>query len=163
MSHDLPNLDRATLLHLRTLVTAMHQDNGSAVPLGHLARLADEAQLGAGVTIDFAAAASLGLPLVVLRMPRDDASGRISQVLSKREFQVAALLAEGLTNKQIARRLFLSIATVKDHVHRILVKTGLPNRAAGGIVRPGGRVSNSIFGYFGVVVSPTSGRQASKE
>jgi DNA-binding NarL/FixJ family response regulator len=47
-----------------------------------------------------------------------------------REREVAALVAEGLSNKQIAARLFISLATVKDHVHRILKKTGLPNRAA---------------------------------
>ena len=51
-------------------------------------------------------------------------------VLTLREREVARLIAEGLTNKAIAHRLDLSPATVKDHVHHILQKTGLPNRAS---------------------------------
>jgi DNA-binding NarL/FixJ family response regulator len=39
-------------------------------------------------------------------------------------------VAAGLSNKKIAGKLFISLATVKDHVHRILAKTSLPNRAA---------------------------------
>jgi len=50
--------------------------------------------------------------------------------LSAREREVAALLSEGRTNREIATELFTSLATVKDHVHHILAKTGLPNRAA---------------------------------
>jgi DNA-binding NarL/FixJ family response regulator len=50
--------------------------------------------------------------------------------LSRREWQVVALVAEGLSNKQIARRLVIALATVKDHLHRMLRKTKLPNRAA---------------------------------
>ena len=41
-----------------------------------------------------------------------------------------ALLAEGLTNKEIAARLYLSPRTVEKHVERILTKTGLANRTA---------------------------------
>jgi DNA-binding NarL/FixJ family response regulator len=43
---------------------------------------------------------------------------------------ICALVTEGLSNKQIAARLHIALATVKDHMHRILAKTGLPNRAA---------------------------------
>jgi DNA-binding CsgD family transcriptional regulator len=43
---------------------------------------------------------------------------------------VAACVASGLPNREIAARLWLATATVKDHVHRILTKTGLPNRKA---------------------------------
>ncbi len=50
--------------------------------------------------------------------------------LTPRERAVANCLARGLTNCEIAAELFVSIATVKDHVHHILTKTGLPNRAA---------------------------------
>ncbi len=51
-------------------------------------------------------------------------------VLSPREKDVAALIALGLANKEIAWKLGIVHSTVKDHVHRILSKTGLPNRAA---------------------------------
>jgi DNA-binding NarL/FixJ family response regulator len=48
--------------------------------------------------------------------------------LSARERTVAALLAEGLRNKEIARRLGLRLATVKNHVHNVLKKLGARNR-----------------------------------
>jgi DNA-binding NarL/FixJ family response regulator len=50
--------------------------------------------------------------------------------LTAREQEVAELLAAGLSNKAIAAELVLSVGTVKDHVHRILRKSGLSSRAA---------------------------------
>jgi DNA-binding NarL/FixJ family response regulator len=41
---------------------------------------------------------------------------------------VAALVAEGLTNKAIAARLHLSVRTVESHVRHVLGKVGLDNR-----------------------------------
>ena len=49
-------------------------------------------------------------------------------VLTHREHEILALIEDGLTNKEIARRLDIEIATVKNHVHRILVKLGVPRR-----------------------------------
>jgi two-component system NarL family response regulator len=43
---------------------------------------------------------------------------------------VAALLAAGRTNREIAAVLVIAIGTVKDHVHSILEKTGLRSRTA---------------------------------
>ena len=48
--------------------------------------------------------------------------------LSRREHEIADLLCERLTNKEIAQQLYLSEQTVKNHVHHILQKTGAPNR-----------------------------------
>ncbi len=50
--------------------------------------------------------------------------------LSARESEVLALVAEGLTNPEIAERLFLSEHTVKRHVANILSKLNLPSRTA---------------------------------
>ncbi len=50
--------------------------------------------------------------------------------LSRREREVAGLLATGLGNREIAARLHISVATVKDHVHAVLTRTGCPTRAA---------------------------------
>ena len=59
------------------------------------------------------------------RADRDDGTE-----LTTREADVLALLAEGLTNKRIAARLYLSPRTVEKHVERILAKTGHGNRTA---------------------------------
>ncbi|MCG8408122.1 MAG: helix-turn-helix transcriptional regulator [Phycisphaerales bacterium] len=123
-----PSLDAETLIRLRELVTSMHRQQGTSIPVDQLVRMAEDVRLDVGVTIDFEASRSLGQPMVVLRMPAEPAP-RL-EGLSKREREIADLIADGLSNKQIAGRLFLSLATVKDHVHRILVKTGLSNRAA---------------------------------
>jgi DNA-binding NarL/FixJ family response regulator len=50
------------------------------------------------------------------------------QELTRREREVALLLGTGLSNKEIARQLGLSVGTVNLHVHRILLKTGARNR-----------------------------------
>ncbi len=49
--------------------------------------------------------------------------------LSPREMEVLELVSEGLTNKDIAERLYLSVGTVKNHIHNILEKLHLRNRA----------------------------------
>ncbi|HHY60259.1 MAG TPA: response regulator transcription factor [Clostridia bacterium] len=49
--------------------------------------------------------------------------------LTKQEKRVLALLAEGMTNKEIAREIFLSEKTVRNYVSNILSKLNLSNRA----------------------------------
>ena len=48
--------------------------------------------------------------------------------LTPRELEIAALVAEGLSNAQIAGKLFLADGTVRNHVSMILEKTGLEHR-----------------------------------
>jgi LuxR family maltose regulon positive regulatory protein len=50
------------------------------------------------------------------------------EVLSEREMEVMRLLAAGLTNREIAEQLIISISTVKSHVHHICGKLGATNR-----------------------------------
>jgi pimeloyl-ACP methyl ester carboxylesterase/DNA-binding CsgD family transcriptional regulator len=52
----------------------------------------------------------------------------ISTTLSRREQEVAGLLARGLSNREIADRLYLSERTVDNHVHHILAKLGFDSR-----------------------------------
>ena len=54
--------------------------------------------------------------------------------LSDREEQVLALMAEGLSNGEIAARLFLSQATVKTHVARVLAKLEVRDRVQAVVV-----------------------------
>jgi DNA-binding NarL/FixJ family response regulator len=49
--------------------------------------------------------------------------------ISARERDVLLLVAEGLPNRVIAERLYLSSRTVEKHVERLLAKTGSSNRA----------------------------------
>jgi DNA-binding NarL/FixJ family response regulator len=53
-----------------------------------------------------------------------------SDLLSSRELEVLRLVADGLSNRQIAARLVLSQHTVHRHVSNILVKLGQSSRAA---------------------------------
>lgn len=50
-------------------------------------------------------------------------------ILTKREQQIAQLVSEGLTTKQIASKAFISDNTVKQHLKRIFTKTDVSNRA----------------------------------
>lgn len=52
------------------------------------------------------------------------------RALTVREREIALLAATGLTNKQIAERLYLSPRTVSDHLHKVFPKLGVTSRAA---------------------------------
>ena len=51
-----------------------------------------------------------------------------SKVLSPREREVAVLIASGLSNKEVARKLGVTDGTVKIHVHSIFQKLGAKSR-----------------------------------
>jgi DNA-binding NarL/FixJ family response regulator len=60
--------------------------------------------------------------------PGSNAALSLATNLTHRELEVAALVAEGLTNREIAERLVLSVRTVETHVDRILGKLNLHTR-----------------------------------
>ncbi|AQA22919.1 bacterial regulatory, luxR family protein [Rhodococcus sp. MTM3W5.2] len=55
---------------------------------------------------------------------------RPDEALTAREAELLTLLAEGLTNKELGKRLFISEATVKTHLAHIYAKLGVDTRAA---------------------------------
>lgn len=62
--------------------------------------------------------------------PLDDSSAGASEAapLTPREREVLVLVASGLQNKEVAEKLGLSLATVRNHVHNILDKLGLHSK-----------------------------------
>ncbi|KXX60088.1 protein kinase domain-containing protein [Rhodococcus sp. LB1] len=80
---------------------------------------------GAGLGFDAAVAYALGEQLHPPKSPPGDPAAH----LTKREREVADLIAEGLTNKEIAARLVISPRTAQGHVEHLLAKLGFSSRA----------------------------------
>jgi DNA-binding NarL/FixJ family response regulator len=114
----LPMGDEGTRKTVRELLTEI--DQSGRVSVESLIDLA--ANTDRRVTID----RSDTPPIVYVEAAR---SSRFD-ALSPREREVAGLVAAGRTNQEIADALYISLATVKDHVHAVLVKTGLRNRTS---------------------------------
>lgn len=118
--HDLPFEAARTRLDLARTVAG--EDPEAAV--GHAAgALHDLRQLGAAGEASAAAALLRELGVIPRPAPRDPG------VLTRREQDVLALIADGLSNPEIAGRLFLSRKTVAHHVSSILTKLALRSRA----------------------------------
>jgi DNA-binding NarL/FixJ family response regulator len=66
-------------------------------------------------------------PAVAARLVRRTTA--LGTVLTEREVAILKLLAEGLTNKEMAKSLFVSEATVKTHLSHIYTKLGVETRA----------------------------------
>lgn len=56
-------------------------------------------------------------------------NSRVTALLTKREIEVLALIAEGYSNAEIMTQLFISMATVKTHIGNLLAKIGARDRS----------------------------------
>jgi DNA-binding NarL/FixJ family response regulator len=72
---------------------------------------------------------SCGLLRALFRAQEDVDAGERNPPLTARESDVLHLIGQGYSNKEIARQLYLSVATVKHHVHNVLEKLNLSRRA----------------------------------
>jgi DNA-binding NarL/FixJ family response regulator len=70
-----------------------------------------------------------GLLRALFRADRPPNESALEHALTQREGDVLRLIGEGFSNKEIARELALSVATVKHHVHHVLDKMKLQRRA----------------------------------
>jgi DNA-binding NarL/FixJ family response regulator len=73
-------------------------------------------------------------PELIHGRAQGDAGGPPLDNLTQREIQIMALLGEGLSNKEIARRLKAKEATVKVQIHRLMRKLGVANRTQAAVL-----------------------------
>jgi DNA-binding CsgD family transcriptional regulator len=106
------------------LAQVLGQSNHEVAGAEARAALSVFEDLGAGRDADAAAALLRDLGVKAARTGPKNVG-----LLTKREQEVLVLLGEGLSNPEIAERLFLSRKTVEHHVARILSKLGLRRRA----------------------------------
>ena len=110
-------LDTEARAQIRSLLDAV-RERPTELPASLLVRLAGRPMR---VSVD-----RKGPDPVVYVTPRPD---RRFDELTPREYEVATLVAAGFSNRQVAGALGISIGTVKDHVHAVLVKTDLVSRS----------------------------------
>jgi DNA-binding NarL/FixJ family response regulator len=93
---------------------------------GYLLKAAPEEEILAGVRSVAAGGVALAPRMAALLVSRVQAPA--APTLSPRESEVLRLVADGLSNPQIARRLFLSEATVKTHLLHVFEKLAVSDR-----------------------------------
>lgn len=136
---------RADGIRARVIVLTTYTDGTSVLGAiragadGYLTKDAGAAELRAaiitvhdgGVLLD--GTAQRGLVQAVATSPAPPPPQQPAQGLSEREAEVLTLLARGLSNRQIAAALGVTVPTVKTHVARLLARTRTRNRV--GLVR----------------------------
>jgi len=135
---------RASHPHTQVVVLTTYSDDESIIgalqagALGYLTKDATRAEIGRAVLAAAAGQAVLD-PEVQQRLlsaavrapaapPAAGAADPADTDLTPRESEVLRLIAAGKSNREIARALFVSEATVKTHVNRIFAKTGSRDR-----------------------------------
>jgi DNA-binding NarL/FixJ family response regulator len=66
--------------------------------------------------------------LVNRRQTQPVTAGRASELLTTREHEILLLLAQGMSNEEIARSLVVEVSTVKSHLARMMPKLGVRSR-----------------------------------
>ncbi|MCC2278598.1 response regulator transcription factor [Streptomyces sp. ET3-23] len=137
------DLDEYVYEALRAGAAGFLLKDASAAELAHAVRVvaAGEALLAPNITKRLIAEFSRVTAGSVVRTP----VGQRAAGLTERETEVLVLIAQGLSNGEIAERLVVAEQTVKTHVGRILGKLGLRDRTQAavfayetGLVRPAG-------------------------
>ena len=131
---------RASHPHTQVVVLTTYSDDESIIgalqagALGYLTKDATRAEIGRAVLAAAAGQAVLDpeiqqrLLSAAVRAPAAAPQAPGEDDLTPRESEVLRLIAAGRSNREIARALFVSEATVKTHVNRIFAKTGSRDR-----------------------------------
>jgi DNA-binding NarL/FixJ family response regulator len=131
---------RASHPRTQVVVLTTYSDDESIISalqagaLGYLTKDATRAEIGRAVLAAAAGQAVLDpevqqrLLSAAVRAPAPVSADQGEGELTPRESDVLRLIAEGRTNREIARALFVSEATIKTHVNRIFAKTGSRDR-----------------------------------
>lgn len=124
---------------LRILVVTMHEDHEWLVASiragarGYLVKGAEPDEVERAIRAVASGGMIVGASVATAAMSAfttTDAAPVLFPQLTEREREVLALVADGLDNAAISKRLFLSPKTVRNNVSTILGKLGLPSRAA---------------------------------
>jgi DNA-binding NarL/FixJ family response regulator len=146
-----PDLDAVRIIILTTFEVDEYVfnaiRNGAS---GFLVKHCEPAELTRAVRVTAAGEAMLSpgvtqrLLAEYARRAQEPPSEASRAVLTDREREIVALVGQGLENDEIAQQLYLSVATVRTHVGRAMMKLGTRNRAhlvifayESGLVRPG--------------------------
>lgn len=131
-------VERHPSIHLLALTVSFSEndivDAVEAGAVGYLLKDADPAEIVRAVEAAGQGESVLSPPVAARIVSRArlgeqrEAVERVRKVLTERELDVLALLAQGKDNAEIAETLVISRATVKDHVSAILLKLGVSNR-----------------------------------
>lgn len=120
--HDMPGYVRTAL---------------SAGAAGYVLKDTEIGDLRSAIELVLDGRSAVPLDLVNAAMSSEASSGvqgELSTILTGREQEVVELVAEGLTNKEIARKLEISPATVKVHVERLIAKLGVADRTQAAVL-----------------------------
>ncbi|MEL7526731.1 MAG: LuxR C-terminal-related transcriptional regulator [Pseudomonadota bacterium] len=121
-------VDADVIEALAVVLEDLQQGPQSPIPPRTIEALCALSAGGKRLRVDLAASRALGAPLVtVFERPSDT---EFLAPLTPRQKQVALLIIEGKSNRDIAETCGISIATVKDHVHAVLQRLNLPSRGA---------------------------------
>ena len=117
----------------RVLVLTTYAEDGDVLPAlragarGYLTKDAGAEEIAAAIATVHRGEMALE-PAVQAQLVGALARGAPDE-LTPRELEVLSLIARGLSNREIAEELVISMATVKTHINRVLMKTGSRDRA----------------------------------